>query len=201
MNVHRKRTGKPLVTPQRHKALFQGALTGRGPVLRFRAVMTLSTIRHATVAIACGATIALGGLSAAPAAAVAIPATAVGPYTIVDSYDSMCLDGGSGTQVVLDSCNGSSGQQWYLQWGYEAQLTIINAANGECLGSGNGTDVVLGGCDSESSRTWHENDGGGIWNESTLTFLSGDPLTPPGQVELQDWVGGTGQQWLVTAVP
>ena len=62
---------------------------------------------------------------------------------------------GSGTQVVISTCTGGTGQQWQ----FNANGTVTGVQSGLCLdvngqGTANGTKVQLWTCNGGSNQQW-----------------------------------------------
>ncbi|HEY0535174.1 MAG TPA: chitosanase [Actinoplanes sp.] len=149
---------------------------------------------------------AVGGL-VVPGAAVIyglLPASAAAGAPIT-GLGGKCVEvaGGAsanGTAVQMDSCNGSTAQQWSLSGG-----ALVNAGSGKCLdvtsaSTANGAKVQLYDCNGTGAQKWSFSAGELINSGSGKCLDVTDKSTANG-ARLQIWTcGGTSNQiWSMSA--
>src|ERR1700760_411164 len=114
------------------------------------------------------------GIAAPAASAAAGPFLAPAPpgfFTPLSNGagSQVCLEdqgnsAANNSPVVIDRCNGTSGQQWYMT--HAGSLLIINGRclDAACGGTADGTPVQLYTCNGTGSQVWIPQPGGALYN-------------------------------------
>ncbi|UED88168.1 RICIN domain-containing protein [Streptomyces profundus] len=144
-------------------------------------------MRIRTLLALAGATCALMGMTATPAAARAT--------TLESVATSKCLDSNSNLEVYTLQCNGGNYQKWDGQINSTGAAEIKNVATGKCLDSNGRGEVYTHSCNGGNYQRWQVRDSAGAMELKNVATGKCLDSNGRGEVYTHSCNGGNYQRW------